>query len=149
MVKNGNIPVYGGNGVSGHHDKANVFKRTLIIGRVGFYCGAIHITPEKAWVTDNAFITTFPEEYIYLEFLELLLKATDLKENQNATAQPVISGKKLYPIVVSLPPLAEQRRIVAKVDELMALCDQLKSKLATAQTTQNKLAFSLVADAIK
>ena len=148
MAKNGQIPVYGGNGVSGYHDQTNVSQTTLTIGRVGYYCGAVHITPEKAWVTDNAFITTFPEEHIFLEFLALLLKATDLKENENATAQPVISGKKLYPIVVGLPPHAEQHRIVAKVDELMSICDQLKASLASAQDTQLNLADSLVEQAI-
>ncbi|MEM9280255.1 MAG: restriction endonuclease subunit S [Verrucomicrobiota bacterium] len=47
-----------------------------------------------------------------------------------------------------LPPAAEQHRIVAKVDELMTLCDQLKASLATAQATQLNLADSLVEQAI-
>jgi type I restriction enzyme S subunit len=149
MAENGTIPVYGGNGVNGYHDKSNVNKITLTIGRVGYYCGAIHITPEHAWVTDNAFITTFSEENIYLEFLAWLLKGTDLKADESATAQPVISGRKLYPIIVCLPPLAEQHRIVVKVEELMALCDRLKAGLQTAQTTQLHLANTLVETAIK
>ena len=120
MDKEGEIPVFGGNGITGYHNKGNVSKPTLVIGRVGFYCGSVHITPVSAWVTDNAFVTTFSEENIYLYFLYWLLKGTDLKENENATAQPVISGRKIYPIVVGLPPTNEQYRIVAKVDELMS-----------------------------
>ena len=46
------------------------------------------------------------------------------------------------------PPTSEQHRIVAKVDELMALCDQIKASLATAQATQLNLADSLVEQAI-
>ncbi|MDA8628285.1 restriction endonuclease subunit S [Pseudomonadales bacterium] len=130
MAVNGEVPVYGGNGVTGYHDQGNVFKETLVIGRVGYYCGSIHITPVSAWVTDNAFITTFFEEGIYLQYLAWLLKGTDLKENESATAQPVISGRKVYPIIVGLPPTAEQHRIVAKVDELMALCDKLEAQQA-------------------
>jgi type I restriction enzyme S subunit len=145
----GGVPVYGGNGVAGIHNKWNVTKPTLVIGRVGYYCGSIHITPEKAWVTDNAFITTFPEDCLHLNFLAWLLKATNLKENERATAQPVISGKKLYPIVVALPPKNEQHRIVAKVDELMNLCEQLKESLKHAQQTQLHLADSLVEKALK
>ena len=46
-----------------------------------------------------------------------------------------------YPIPI--PPLAEQKRIVAKVDGLMALCEQLKSRLADAAETQRHLADAI------
>lgn len=45
---------------------------------------------------------------------------------------------------IPLPPLAEQHRIVAKVDELMAICDQLKVKLQQSQQTQVQLTDALV-----
>lgn len=48
-----------------------------------------------------------------------------------------------------LPPLAEQRRIVAKVDELMALCDRLKSRIAEARGLSQKLATTLVQHALE
>ena len=126
-MKDGPVPVFGGNGINGYHDQNNVDQPTIVIGRVGYYCGSIHVTPSSAWVTDNAFITHFSHAEIYLRFLVLLLNGTNLKEDENATAQPVISGSKIYPIVVGVPPLAEQHRIVAKVDELMGLCDQLEA----------------------
>lgn len=148
MASDGSIPVFGGNGITGYHDQFNVSQPTIVIGRVGFYCGSVHITPSKAWVTDNAFITSFSHVNVHLDFLAWLLKATNLNEHDNATAQPVISGRKLYPIVVCLPPLAEQYRIVAKVDELMTICDQLKVRLQTSQQTQLALAESLVEGAL-
>ena len=126
MDDRGNIPVYGGNGITGYHTKANVYKQTVVIGRVGYYCGSVHLTEKQAWVTDNAFIVTYSEDNIYREFLMLLLKYANLNKSDNATAQPVISGKKVYPILVPLPPLAEQHRIVAKVTELMQYCEKLK-----------------------
>jgi hypothetical protein len=43
-----------------------------------------------------------------------------------------------------IPPLAEQSRIVAKVDELMALCDQLKIRITSASQLQQKLADVMV-----
>jgi len=142
----GPIPVYGGNGVNGYHDAHNVAKRTLVIGRVGFYCGSIHVTPERAWVTDNAFITTFDEEHVDMNFLNWLLKATDLRERDNATAQPVISGGKVYPTVLAIPPLAEQRRIVAKVEQLMALVDALETQLAASRDKGQKLLEAIVGE---
>ncbi|MCE2484154.1 MAG: hypothetical protein J4F42_01475, partial [Desulfurellaceae bacterium] len=88
-MKDGPIPVFGGNGINGYHAQNNVDQPTVVIGRVGYYCGSIHVTPANAWVTDNAFITHFSQDEIYLRFLVLLLNGTNLKEDENATAQPV------------------------------------------------------------
>jgi type I restriction enzyme S subunit len=137
-MRNGCIPVFGGNGIAGYHDTPNIFRPSIVIGRVGS-CGSIHVTPAQAWVTDNAFVTEFPADEIFQSFLVLLLRATNLKENERATAQPVISGSKIYPIIVGLPPLAEQHRIVAKVDELMALCDRLEAARAEREGRQDRL----------
>jgi type I restriction enzyme S subunit len=147
-MKDGEIPVFGGNGINGYHDQSNVDQQTIVIGRVGYYCGSVHVTPTKAWVTDNAFITHFSPDEIILRFLVLLLNGTNLKEDENATAQPVISGSKIYPIVVGLPPFAEQHRIVAKVDELMALCDRLEASLATGEDTRRRLLDALLHEAL-
>ena len=128
QMQKGNIPVYGGNGITGFHNQAIVDKDTIIIGRVGFYCGSVHVTETKAWVTDNAFITKYPTGSIDLKFLVFILRHMELGKNNNATAQPVVSGKKIYPLLFPLPPLAEQKRIVAKIEELLPLCDLLNRK---------------------
>jgi type I restriction enzyme S subunit len=52
----------------------------------------------------------------------------------------------LHTVAVPIPPLAEQRRIVAKVDELMALVDQLEAQLASAQETGAELLEAVVAE---
>ena len=147
-MKDGSVPVFGGNGVNGHHDRHNVDQPTVVIGRVGYYCGSIHVTPSRAWVTDNAFVTHFSQNEIYLRFLVILLTATNLKEDENATAQPVISGSKIYPIVVGLPPLAEQHRIVAKVDELMELCDRMEASLTATAATRRRLLDAFLHNAL-
>lgn len=54
----------------------------------------------------------------------------------------------LVNFLIPLPPLAEQHHIVAKVDELMALCDALKVRLQEAQTTQIQLADAIVEQAV-
>jgi type I restriction enzyme, S subunit len=148
-MKRGSVPVFGGNGITGFHDTPNVLRPTVVIGRVGYYCGSIHVTPSQAWITDNAFITEFCTDAIFQNFLVLLLKATNLKENEKATAPPVISGAKIYPIIVGLPPLAEQHRIVAKVDELMTLCDRLEAQLTTTQTESRRLLEAVLHEALR
>lgn len=50
--------------------------------------------------------------------------------------------------MIPFPPIEEQHRIVQKVDELMALCDQLKERLNQASETRNQLAESVVEGAL-
>src|SRR3546814_18033325 len=65
------------------------------------------------------------------------------------TGQANVNGTALKNMLVPLPPLAEQHRIVAKVDELMALCDQLESSLASADDTRRRLPDALPAEALQ
>jgi len=119
MTTSGSIPVYGGNGITGYHDKSNVTEKTLVIGRVGFYCGATHITEEAAWVTDNALIVFFTQSVINIYWLRLLIDYAELRKSSSSTAQPLVSGKIIYPLFVPLPPLAEQHRIVERIEQLL------------------------------
>jgi type I restriction enzyme S subunit len=59
-----------------------------------------------------------------------------------------IEGKDYENLLIPLPPLAEQHRIVAKVDELMGLCDRLETQLTTTQTTSRQLLESLLHKAL-
>ncbi|HIH36889.1 MAG TPA: type I restriction endonuclease subunit S, partial [Methanocellales archaeon] len=63
-------------------------------------------------------------------------------------AQKTVPLSGLRKFIIPIPPLAEQNRIVAKVDELMAICDALKSRLNEAQTTQVQLADAIVEQAV-
>ncbi|WAH63307.1 restriction endonuclease subunit S [Xanthomonas hortorum] len=59
-----------------------------------------------------------------------------------------IKSSRLKEIPVPIPPLAEQHRIVAKVDQLMALCDQLKARLGEARQVHGNLANALIGQAL-
>lgn len=63
-------------------------------------------------------------------------------------SQGNLNVKQVRGFEIPLPPLAEQTRIVAKVNELMTLCDQLKTQLQTAQQTQTHLAQSIAQEAL-
>ena len=70
------------------------------------------------------------------------------EENGKGTAQKGIYLGQLAEMLIVVPPLLEQHRIVAKVDELMALCDQLKTRITAVNQQQQKLADVLVAQAV-
>jgi type I restriction enzyme, S subunit len=84
----------------------------------------------------------------YFEYFLRTAKAS-LLEFAPATAQKNINLEILTQVLIPLPPLAEQRRIVAKVDELMALCDRLEASLATGEDTRRRLLDALLAQAVE
>lgn len=149
MAKDGTIPVYGGNGVNGYHNDFNLSKETIVIGRVGYYCGCVHLTEKKAWVTDNAFKVSFPEEDIVIGYLIKVLEWAELGKQQFAGSQPVISGLRVYPKLLPLPPLTEQYRIVAKLDKLMAYCDELEVSIKESQQQNELLLQQILREALE
>ncbi len=60
------------------------------------------------------------------------------------TGQPNVNGTSLRALILPLPPLQEQCHIVAKVDQLMTLCDDLESKLKQSQTDGEILIEAMV-----
>jgi len=93
-----------------------------------------------------------PPRDVDIKFLRLLLASTlvYLQATKSATgaAQPTVALKPLRNFLVPLPPLAEQRRIVSKVDELMKICDLLEAELSTAQNEKRRLLESVLHDAL-
>ena len=125
----GHYPIYGGNGITGYTVNYNIKEPTIVIGRVGFYCGSVYLVKEKAWVSDNAFTITIHKDIFYKKYLYYLIQFLNLRKYSNSTAQPVISGKTIYPIHVIIPPINEQHRIVSKIEEIFAQLDAIEASL--------------------
>ncbi|EJA1716070.1 restriction endonuclease subunit S [Escherichia coli] len=149
MNSSGDIPVYGGNGITGYHDKYNTEESTIVIGRVGYYCGSVHLTPEKSWITDNALLVDFNRDLITEKFAYWLLKATNLRVDTSSSAQPVISGAKIYSIEIVVPPVEEQREIVRRVEQLFAYADTIEKQVNNALARVNNLTQSILAKAFR
>ena len=126
--RKGEYPIYGGNGINGYFCDYNVESDTIVIGRVGFYCGSVYKTKSKAWVTDNAFIVCY-KNIFNSTYLKYVLEWLQLSKTSNSTAQPVISGKGIYPLLIPLPPLTEQQRIVYAIDTTFAKLDAIMESL--------------------
>jgi type I restriction enzyme S subunit len=79
--------------------------------------------------------------YVLLVFKKMY---DEIREEAAGGAQPNLNVAKIKAMAVPLPPLAEQKRIVAKVHELMVMCDELEAKLTQSNAVAEKLAKSVV-----
>jgi type I restriction enzyme, S subunit len=123
MVNEGAYPVYGGNGVNGYHNQYLFEESKIVIGRVGFYCGSIHVSPPRSWITDNALYVEKLDHSIDDLYLEWTLRLADLNRYASRSAQPLISGSRIYPIEISVPSVESQKRfrtVVEQTEELRA-----------------------------
>jgi type I restriction enzyme S subunit len=93
-----------------------------------------------------------PTSAIQVDYLAMVLRSPlsqrQIWEKVKATAQPCLYINRINSLSIPLPPLAEQHRIVAKVDELMALCDRLETQLTTAQSETGRLLESVLHHAL-
>ncbi|ARI00244.1 type I restriction modification DNA specificity domain protein [Pseudomonas aeruginosa PAK] len=113
MDSGGCYPVYGGNGINGYHSEYMFEEPQLVIGRVGAYCGAIHITQPCAWVTDNALYIREYVQDVNVHYMAQLLDVSNLNQYAGKAAQPLVSGGRIYPLEMIFPPLQDQFKFEA------------------------------------
>ena len=80
----------------------------------------------------------------YLKFsMDSKLLQDSIHSRKRGGAQPCLYLSEISRFPLSVPPIEEQDRIVAKVDELLALCNTLKTRINMAKTTQLQLADAM------
>ena len=127
------FPVYGGNGITWYTDIPLVKKPTIIIGRVGAYCGNVRMVNVPVWITDNAiYIKEFKTRELNLHFLLMLMKYMKFSNYADYSGQPKITQKPLETLIYIVPPLELQNRFAAFVERV----DQQKQ---TVQQSLDKL----------
>ena len=132
-MRGGEFPVYGGNGINGYHDEGSVEPDTIVIGRVGAYCGAVHTTRVKCWVTDNALIVRKLQD-INTTYLAAALTLAELNQYAGRAAQPLVSGSRIYPIEIIVPAMDEQVAFEKAVKSAFSQEHCLKAGAAKLET---------------
>lgn len=121
-----------------------------LVGKTGIYLG-----DGDAWTFASYLIRLRPSlSHSDPAFLNIAMNAPSFRETQivplikKQTGQANVSGSALKNMLIPFPPLAEQHRIVGKVEELMALCDQMEASLTSADEMRKKLLDALLAEAL-
>ena len=143
--ESGPIPVYGSNGMLGKHNNILTQGPTIILGRKGTV-GAVNFSSVPCWPIDT---TYFIDEFNGLvpEYLFHVLRSLNLAELDTSTAIPGLNRNDLYSQHIPLPPIYEQRRIVAKVEELLARVNAARDRLANVKEILNRFRQSVLAAA--
>ena len=112
--------VLGGNGVMGFANEWYLDSpQTLVIGRVGEYCGAVHVASGRIWITDNAL---YAKEWLNpdadLRFVGAFLEYFDLNRFKRMAGQPLVTQGMINEHSIPLPDNSEQKEIVAILDAI-------------------------------
>lgn len=115
------IPVYGGNGIAWYTNEPLIEYNTIVIGRVGAYCGNVKLIKEPVWITDNAiFIKQFKKDVYNIDFLYYMMELIDFSRFAQFSGQPKITQKPLEEFEYVIPPIELQNKfadIVEKIDK--------------------------------
>lgn len=120
---------YGASGVIDKVDKYLFDRPLMLIGEDGANLLArtkpiAFIARGKYWVNNHAHVIDFPNG-IDMKYMTFYMNAINLAAYVTGTAQPKMNQARMNGILIAIPPITEQHRIVAKLEELLPLCDQL------------------------
>jgi type I restriction enzyme S subunit len=149
----GNCIDYSGEGISeeGIQYSRLIPKHSALMVCIGSSIGKVNVTEKDVCCNQqiNA-VTPYIDELT--GFTTIALKTTYFQKlvlaNAGMGTLPIISKGKWEVLPVPVPPLTEQHRIVAKVDELMALCDQLETQLTSTATDSRRLLEAVLLEAL-
>ncbi|MES3023680.1 MAG: restriction endonuclease subunit S [Pseudomonadota bacterium] len=122
----------------------------VVRGMILAHSFPVALTTDKVTINQDLKALVLPEEI--KEYVLLYLRAMKnyfvsiVDRSSHGTCK--LLSEKLWPTIIAIPPLSEQLRIVTKVNELMALCDHLRSSIAGANHQQKKLADVLIDHAV-
>ncbi len=141
----GKYPVYGGNGILDYANQFNASDDTIIIGRVGAYCGSVYFEWNRIWISDNALYAKSKEGFSS-KFLYYYLKDRNLNSLAGGSSHPLLTQGQLNQIDIKIPNEKTQHKIaiiLSSLDDKIELNRQTNKTLeAIAQTLFEEMCLS-------
>ena len=131
-------PVYGSNGIVGHHHVPLTAGPTIVVGRKGSY-GEINVSGVSCWPIDTTYFIDSSCTDEHLGWLGYRMAHLGLNRMNRAAAVPGLNRDDAYRQELLLPPIDEQRRIAAILDR----ADELRAKRRAARTHLDSLTQSI------
>lgn len=132
------IPAYGGNGISWYTDDILCKNDTIVIGRVGFQSGNVHLVKGPVWITDNAmYISELYDDNLSLVFLCAMMEHIDFTKQQDAGDLKKVTQKPFMETEYILPPKSLQEKYISFVEQVD------KSKLSPYRDCWTRCNFCL------
>ncbi|MDP2302554.1 MAG: restriction endonuclease subunit S [Ignavibacteria bacterium] len=134
----GDHPIYGGNGILGYTAETNYYSETIIIGRVGAYCGSVYYENKPIWVSDNA-LAAKPKEFNNAKYLYYFLINLQLNLFAEGSSHPLVTQTLLNSIDIEISDDENEQKAIAGVlssldDKIDLLHRQNKALEAMAET---------------
>jgi type I restriction enzyme, S subunit len=143
-MEKGEYNVYGGNGKNGMHNSYTYEGKRLVIGRVGEYCGNVHLVDGKYWITDNAFVVDKVSNEVSYEFLAIVLKQLNLNKYKVLSAQPSISQSSILSLEMPLPSAEIQNKIVETITKEKEAIERMRSLSISIKVAAEKRFESVI-----
>ena len=133
---------YGASGVIDKIDNYIFSKPLLLISEDGANLLArrtpiAFIATGKYWVNNHAHVFD-GINLLFLKYISIFIESIDVSKYVTGTAQPKLNQQNLNKILVAVPPLEEQKRIVAKIEKLMPLVDEYAESYNRLQKIDNE-----------
>jgi type I restriction enzyme S subunit len=137
LIDHGEFPVYGANGQIGFYDQFNHADSEVTVTCRGATCGTVNVIPARSWITGNAMVVRPLHGSVSRPFLAYELQSIDMTAVITGTAQPQITRTTLAPMSITVPPLAEQEKIVEILEEQLS---RLGAALESVRVVREKAA---------
>ena len=140
------IPVFGGNGISGYTNSVmdGAAVPTVVIGRVGQFCGVTSLTPGPCWITDNALYPVQLSPDISPAFLAICLRASNLNRSKLGEYLPLITQEVVHKIEIPVPPPTVQTAVIEEFAQIESTETSLMNRLNSTRSIVMKMASRML-----